>query len=148
MRKLTLENNYAPFTKGYFMHILYLVMPIAYLIAHSVLEASYKVVERGMTLIQIDFEPSIPYLSFMSICFYLCIGCVVAVLVFLMIKDVCAFKRYSIYLFIGLFIGIIISACFPNYNTLMPNISADDCQLRQFHSYMQLMTAKHLISSG
>lgn len=126
MRKLTLENNYAPFTKGYFMHILYLIMPIAYLIAHSVLEQSYKEVERGMTLIQIEFEPSIPYLSFMSLFFFICIAANVAMLIFLMIKDVCAFKRYTIYLFIGLFIGIIVSACFPNYNTLMPNISSDN----------------------
>jgi len=126
MRKLTLENNYAPFTKGYYMHILYLVMPIAYFIAHSVLELSYKEVERGMTLIQIEFESSIPYLPFLSLTFFLCVGASAAVLIFLMIKDVCAFKRYSIYLFIGLFIGIIISACFPNYNTLMPNISSDN----------------------
>ena len=55
MRKLTLENNYAPFTKGYFMHIIYLVMPIAYFIANSVLELSYKEVERGMTLMQMEF---------------------------------------------------------------------------------------------
>lgn len=126
MRKLTLENNYAPFTKGYFMHIIYLVMPIAYFIAHSVLELSYKEVERGMTLMQMEFETSIPYLSFLSLSFFLCVGASAAVLIFLMIKDVCAFKRYVIYLFIGLFIGIIVSACFPNYHTLMPDISSDN----------------------
>lgn len=137
MRKLTQESNYAPFKHGYFMHILYILMPMAFYLAHSILEASYKKIEPSMTLMQLDFEPAIPYIPFFSIVFFLMVGILVFLTVFLMLTDVCAFKRFNIMLYIGLFLSILIAAGFPNYNTLLPDISHDDSF---FGSLMKIIT--------
>ena len=126
MRRLSVETNYSPFKYGYYFHLLYIIMPIAYFLAHSILEQSYKEIEFPMNMVQIEFEKSIPYLSFMSVLFFVMIAVAATLFVFLAIKDVCAFKRYMIFLFIGLFICVLAAAGFPNYNTLLPNIQDDN----------------------
>ena len=72
MRRLSVETNYSPFKYGYYFHLLYIIMPIAYFLAHSILEQSYKEIEFTMNMVQIEFEKSIPYLSFMSVLFFVC----------------------------------------------------------------------------